>query len=179
MINGPRILILLCFLLSMSLPLAGQSKRAHKWYTNGVQLMGKRDYKAATLQFSKSIKSFKKFKEAYALRGECFYELGEIEIAIVDLEKAVMMGVVTEEPYRILISYYWSHEAYQDVMQILSYKEKVHPNDLSILEYRSRIYEEMGDYELAEASLRDLFFRIPAEDEQRRERIKAKIESLK
>ena len=179
MINGPRILILLCFLLSMTLPLAGQSKRAHKWYTNGVQLMGKRDYKAATLQFSKSIKSFKKFKEAYALRGECFYELGEIEIAIVDLEKAVMMGVVTEEPYRILISYYWSHEAYQDVMQILSYKEKVHPNDLSILEYRSRIYEEMGDYELAEASWRDLFFRIPAEDEQRRERIKVKIESLK
>ena len=174
-----RIFFISCFLISLALPLSAQSKRAHKWYMKGVERMKDRDYKSAALKFTRSIKAYKKFKEAYALRGECLYELGELGIALVDLEKAVKLGVVTEQPYRILISYYWSDRTFQDVMRILDYKEKVHPDDLSILEYRSKVYEEKGDYELAEKSWRDLLHKIPPEEERRRQRIIAKIESLK
>lgn len=174
-----RMLFVSCFLISLVLPLSGQSKRAHTWYMKGVELMNDSDYKSATLKFTKAIKAYKKFKEAYALRGECLYELGELQIALVDLEKAVELGVETEQPYRILIAYHWSDEAFRDVIRILDYKEKVHPDDLSILEYRSRVFEENGDYERAEKSWRDLLHKIPPEEERRRRRIRAKIESLK
>jgi tetratricopeptide (TPR) repeat protein len=138
--DGDFALMLSQFKEKVSENLAADDHRAHYDLGTAFKEMGLLD--EAISEFQKSIRASPQFLPAHEMLGQCFLEVGQSEVAVRSLERALNLPTSVEDD--LLGIYYYLGEAYEHVGNTESaeeFYEKVFALDINFRDVTDRLRE--------------------------------------
>lgn len=126
--------------------IASAPDRARSHYQQGIRLLGPGDFGAADGQFTKAIRIFPEYADAYLGRGKARQAAGQSEAALADFEKAIAINPTLELAYTARGTLWRSRGDGQRALADFTRSIQLHPTPDAYYQ-RGLTYQALGQAE--------------------------------